>query len=201
MMFADVSENIEGLKEKDTAINLKMETLQEENADLKERLQDAENNQLQGTSKGTSIDLEDSADSRVKSITLSGNSVQETTSGTNLLPTNIMTGKFINDAGDIQVNDKWILSDYIEVSPNNLYCLSSAKLNSVVNVQLEIAEYNENKEFIKLNWYSTDTDSPKQVITTTNNTAYIIIGYRNDKDYKELMVEKGNARTIYERYT
>ncbi len=58
-----------------------IETLEQENADLKERLADAENNQLTGTAEGTEIDITDSADSRVRSIELEGNSTQETVEG------------------------------------------------------------------------------------------------------------------------
>jgi len=52
--------------------------------DLQERLQDAEKNQLTGQASGQSIDLSDSADSRVRSIELEGNSEQESTTGKNL---------------------------------------------------------------------------------------------------------------------
>lgn len=54
-------------------------------ADLEERVEDLEKNQIPGTASGTSINLQDSASSRVKSIGLWGNSEQNTTSGKNLL--------------------------------------------------------------------------------------------------------------------
>ena len=59
--------------------------IDEQIANLEERVEDLENNQIQGTASGTSIDLQDSASSRVKSIGINGNSEQETTIGKNLL--------------------------------------------------------------------------------------------------------------------
>ncbi len=61
--------------------------------DYTERLQDAEKNRLIAPKNGTSIKISDSADSRVVSIGVKGNSVQNTTKGYQLLniPDNVMT--------------------------------------------------------------------------------------------------------------
>ena len=72
--------------------------------DLQERLQDAEKNQLTGQASGESIDLSDSADSRVRSIELEGNSEQKSTTGKNLLPdyleTETKNGVTLTNNGD-----------------------------------------------------------------------------------------------------
>ncbi len=74
----EIQEDIGNIETEQTEQNTRITELEQE-------IEDLQNNQLTGTAQGTSIDLTDSADSRVRSIELKGNSTQETTEGKNLL--------------------------------------------------------------------------------------------------------------------
>ena len=78
-----MNENWDKLDANAEDVKDKIESLHSENAELKERLIDAENNQLTGQATGTSIDIYDSADSRVRDVEIGGHSEQETTEGKN----------------------------------------------------------------------------------------------------------------------
>ena len=68
------------------ALQGQVDTLETQVADLEEQVSDLENNQLTGTSTGQSIYIEDSTNTKVRSIGLSGNSEQESTTGYNIFP-------------------------------------------------------------------------------------------------------------------
>ena len=102
----DKQEIIEDVEEE---INPTIEALQEELAEIKAENEDLQSNQLTGQSSGTSIDLSDSADSRVRSIGLSGNSEQESTTGKQLFDIGTSASDYSNSLGNsLIVNDKSI---------------------------------------------------------------------------------------------
>jgi hypothetical protein len=63
-----------------------VETLETQVSELEEQVSELEANQLTGEAEGTSIDINDSADAKVRSIGLVGRTTQESTTGKNLLP-------------------------------------------------------------------------------------------------------------------
>jgi hypothetical protein len=68
---------IEGIQEDIGNIETEQTEQNTRITELEQEVEDLQNNQLTGTAEGTSIDLTDSADSRVRSIELEGNSVQD----------------------------------------------------------------------------------------------------------------------------
>lgn len=86
--------------------------------ELEEQVNDLENNQLTGTATGTSIDLEDSADARVRSIELKGNSVQNG-EPTPTIPVEIYSA---GDSGSIVekiINKNWFDVNVIQERTTN----------------------------------------------------------------------------------
>ena len=81
--FQDVNSDISGISDDVDTIegnisDIEAEQITQNNRiiELEEQVNDLENNQLTGTASGTDINLTDSADARVRSIELKGNSVQ-----------------------------------------------------------------------------------------------------------------------------
>lgn len=92
-------------------------------ADLEEQVEDLQKNQLQGNESGTSIDLNDSADSRIKSITLWGNSIQKTIEESNLFDINNANyfNGYINTTSQKLQADNGYKAGYIQIEPNKTY--------------------------------------------------------------------------------
>lgn len=104
-------------------------------------------------------------------------------------------GYWISNQQDT-VNTAWNLSDYIEVSSNTAYILSSTYISGQSSeAQTEIAEYDKNKTYIANHFLSSLTNS----ITTSGTTHYVKIAYRNDKQ-TNIQLEKGSTATSYEPY-
>lgn len=161
-------------------------------ADLEEQVEDLQKNQLQGNESGTSIDLSDSADSRVKSITLNGNSVQNTSilpseyqqveyiesTGTQYIDTSIKPNqniKFnITMKGNRKNQSEFILGSRIGFQNNNFglsfqYDVSDATLDSIRlawgNATLDYDASNTN---IKTNINNFVIDAGKLYMNNTN---------------------------------
>lgn len=92
-------------------------------ADLEEQVEDLQKNQLIEPASGTSINLSNSADSRVKSITLNGNSVQKTIEESNLFDINNANyfNGYINTTSQKLQADNGYKAGYIQIEPNKTY--------------------------------------------------------------------------------
>lgn len=121
----EIKEEISDIKEEQTTQNTRIE-------ELEEQVQELENNQLTGTSTGQSIYIEDSTNTKVRSIGLSGNSEQDGTP----TPENPVEIHSTGDSGS--VNEK--------VQNKNL-----VKLNSTLNTTRNNVEisYNEQTKKVK----------------------------------------------------
>lgn len=180
--------------------------------DLQGRVDDLEKNALKGTASGTSISITDSADSRVKSIGLSGNSIQNGTptisnsveiescgDNENLYNENITpTHYFYNAQG---VRDENPARTFINQTINNLQKKSlaisySRKVGS--DTYIRINEYNTSGTFIKRTMISTTPYS----LTLDTNTSYIIICVDSDTDYyfEKLKIEYSSTATVWSPY-
>ena len=93
------------------------------------------------------------------------------------------------------------MSDYIEIEPNKSYTFSHNDENST-GQSLIIAEFDENKNFIKRNSqgnYNYETYEPYTIITNSN-TKFIILNYNNTYNNSLFQLEKGSQVTTYEPY-
>ena len=133
---------------------------------------------------------------QIKSIT--GASLKLT--GKNLYD-NEYTNNIVSNEGVITPNPNWNMSDYIEVEPNKNYTFSHNDENST-GQSLIIAEFDENKNFIKRNSqgnYNYETYEPYTIITDSN-TKFLILNYNNTYNNSLFQLEKGSQVTTYEPY-
>ena len=167
--------------------------INEQIADLEEQEEDSKNNQLYGSESGTSIDLNDSADSRIKSIELFGRSKQYTTTGAQLFNKNTVTvnKRLSTSAGNMYNENGYNVSNFIEVEPNTQYTLFTT-------VKSYIAEYSIAKGFIK-GYEEWNSASEPLTIITSENTHFIKFDYRNTDT--TVQFQKGNISLPYEEFT
>ena len=99
--------------------------------------------------------------------------------------------------GSISSNSVWTQSDYIKVSPNTTYTMSSSVATNNGG-SWEISNYNNSKTWVSSAQYGT-INVKYYTITTGNNVEYIRLGYRNDR-YQDIQFEKGNTATSYAPY-
>ena len=114
---------------------------------------------------------------------------------------NEYTNNIVSNEGIITSNLNWNMSDYIEVEPNKSYTFSHNDENST-GQSLIIAEFDENKNFIKRNSqgnYNYETYEPYTIITNSN-TKFIILNYNNTYNNSLFQLEKGSQVTTYEPY-
>ena len=163
-------------------------------ADLEEQVEDLQKNQLIEPASGTSINLSNSADSRVKSIELFGRSEQYTTTGAQLFNKNTVTvnKRLSTSAGNMYNENGYNVSNFIEVEPNTQYTLFT-------NVKSYIAEYSIAKGFIKGYEEWNSASEPLTTIITSENTHFIKFDYRNTDT--TVQFQKGNISLPYEEFT
>lgn len=114
---------------------------------------------------------------------------------------NEYTNNIVSNEGIITSNPNWNMSDYIEIEPNKSYTFSHNDENST-GQSLIIAEFDENKNFIKRNSqgnYNYETYEPYTIITNSN-TKFIILNYNNTYNNSLFQLEKGSQVTTYEPY-
>lgn len=154
-----------------------------------------------GEASGTSINIKDSTLAEFQEISVDGVCEQVTTTGKQLFNINTITKEhFIDELGNILSNTSWNISlENIEVSANEEYTFSRNKLE-INESQFIICEYKSNGDFIKKNqlWQN---GTYKYTITTTSETKFVHLGYRNDFAHSDLMFQKGADRTQFEPYT
>lgn len=102
---------------------------------------------------------------------------------------NIVIGKYISNSGVVTDNsNNFYNSKYIPVKPNTTYTLSTSTAISYCSFM----EYDENKEFITRTLFGKSAPAiTSETITTTENTAYILIG--SNVKYSSLSLEDVKA--------
>ena len=117
----------------------------------------------------------------------------------NLFDITTATNGYINTNGAVSANDDWKLSQYIEVKNNSSYTMSRS---NGARQSFVIAEYDENKTFIKRNEQGLQpigVNSP-YTIKTDAITKYIRINYNNTFQATTIKLEKGNKASGYSPY-
>ena len=129
--------------------------------------------------------------------TITGN-IKVTSCGKNLFDEKNITNAVISNNGTISVNSSWNMSDYINVSGGTNYTFSH---NDTISSKqsLMIAEFDENKNFIKRNVQGDTNIMAPYTITTTVDTKYVLLNYNKTYGNSMLQFEKGTA-TSYEPY-
>lgn len=168
----------------------------------------------QATGQGTSITLENTIEAQFTKFDVEGNSTQDgTPSPDNEVPiysagdnenlfdiTTAINGYFETDTnGEVSANKNWKLSQYIEVKNNSSYTMSRS---DGTRQSFVIAEYDENKTFIKRNeqgFQPVGVNLP-YTITTGATTKYIRINYNNTFQATTIKLEKGNKASGYSPY-
>ena len=147
------------------------------------------------------INVGDSYKEQLLNLSIDGVLKQNTTTGKQLFNIkNITEGRYIDESGNILNNPNWNISlENIDVSANEEYTFSRDNLE-INESQFLICEYNSNGDFIKQNqlWQK---GTYKYTITTTSETKFVHLGYRNDFAHSDLMFQKGADRTQFEPYT
>lgn len=151
----DVSDLISGLVDEST-FNATVTVINQRIDELQTKVTDLENNRSTDTGSGTSIDLNDSADSEVVSIEMEGNSYQETTS--------------ISD-GD----------EYDSPSPEHEQPINSCGDNG--SITEKVVNENEFNPTPALNGYNVNANG---IGTSTNFSISSKIKYNNSKKYYTL---------------
>lgn len=188
----EIKEEISDIKEEQTTQNTRIE-------ELEEQVQELESNQLTGTSTGQSIYIEDSTNTKVRSIGLSGNSEQESTIGKNLFNIdNSELNKILSPgAGTTGGGSNIDTSDYIPVTSGTTYVLKGVTSESTYYYNYYVCLYDENKTFVE-----------RQTMTSLGSKAFSFIpsqsGYIRFSyihNISDLQLEQGSTATPYEPYT
>lgn len=208
----EIKEEISDIKEEQTTQNTRIE-------ELEEQVQELENNQLTGTATGQSIYIEDSTNTKVRSIGLSGNSEQDGTptpenpveihstgdSGSvnekvqnkNLFDkSTAIVGAINKNTGAINTNDTlYWSSDFIEVKPNNGY---SNNISVFRSDSYGFALYDRNKNYI-----TGITATNNISVPNNDNIKYLRFCFRNETatnyptDINIVQLEQGSTATDY----
>lgn len=188
----EIKEEISDIKEEQTTQNTRIE-------ELEEQVQELENNQLTGTATGQSIYIEDSTNTKVRSIGLSGNSEQDGTP----TPENPVEIHSTGDSGSVNekvqnknlwdeqwangyydVNGNLIQNNYYVRSKNYIPIEPSKKIyfpydsffkkyGSSSSVAFKVFFYNANKNFISNYQMYTNFGKDRWNITTPSNCYFI----------------------------
>lgn len=151
----EVKEDIEDLQEDVSGIK-------EENAELKVKVQDLQNNRLTDTANGESIDVSDSADSEVVSINSKGNSKQETTEGRQIFDNTIN-----------QATGSYGISSIIDTGKRITYTGSSTDLPSTIFsffVVKNLSNYVGKTVRAKMNFTASSTNKGRFIIGLSSST-------------------------------
>lgn len=181
--------------------------LQEENTELKEDLSDAEDNQLTAPASGESIDLNDSANAKIREPKLIGKSWQNSTTGKQLFNKNAQvtsTGNitsYTNNNGIYTIIPTGTGNPQIRIEciiPAGTYILNSEVYLSATQVLRSANETLKNfgSQYKNQN-FTTTADSTEILFNWDNpgNTNPIIL------DLSSLMINTGSTVEPYEEYT
>lgn len=111
---------------------------------------------------------------------------------------NEIVGQLINSSGVVSTNENWNTSEYISVKKGSTICWS---YETVGAGQLTINEFNDAKSFIKQTYADYRNNNGNElVVTLSNDTSYVRVGYRNDLTCDNLVLEYGNKRSGSREY-
>ena len=187
---------IEALQEEQTTQNNRIE-------ELEEQIQELENNQLTGTATGQSIYIEDSANAKVRSIALTGNTTQESTTGKQLFD---LKG-FLTDRGVSYTENE---DGSITFTPINsqtyMNPLQFSEEDIVVSLSgsiMNISSTNARVQLVKKDGSSASVIS-EEINTLNNRTANKIRfdwSTAGTITMKNIMLNEGTTAEPYEPYT
>jgi len=183
--------------------------------ELSAYISDLENNQLTGQSSGTSIDLSDSADSRVRSIGLSGNSEQESTTGKskfNIFDLIKMSNSYSNYKNGYSfepIGTMYNIGVTLE-KPIQLPVSFSYKIKNETGTNFRLIFEFDNGTSMNLIQYGSGTGTNERTITANNITqsgATTITKIKGDYSDSgrftiyDFIINEGTTATSYEPYT
>ena len=115
----------------------------------------------------------------------------------NLANTNNYSLGHINMSnGGIEEDNNWAYTK-VKIKPNTQY---TYQLTSTENQEYEVAQYQSNGTYIVGNFGNWTSGKQSYTFTTSNNTDYILIAWRNDLSHSNIQVEEGSATTDYVPY-
>ena len=102
----------------------------------------------------------------------------------------------ISSTGAIEFNNDWAYTK-VKLKPNTQY---TYQLTSTENQEYEVAQYQSNGTYIVGNFGNWTSGKQSYTFTTSNNTDYILIAWRNDLSHSNIQVEEGSVATDYAPY-
>lgn len=111
---------------------------------------------------------------------------------------NAQSGTFYNTSnGSIISSSAWSQSEYIPFNSNTIFTISSTYLEN--NSSFELTQFDENKQWITSRQFSLISGSWTE--TTENNTKYIKVGFRNDRNVElNIQLEQSPTPSPYTPY-
>lgn len=109
----------------------------------------------------------------------------------------------IDNTGNLITSDSWVISDYNSISPNTNYTLSYTS-DETSYYQFKIAWYDNNLNFIKIDYYQANSIY-NYTYLSPNNAKYCRIAYSTSVSSKpvvrkNIQLEEGDTATTYEPY-
>lgn len=109
----------------------------------------------------------------------------------------------IDNTGNLTTNDSWVISDYNSISPNTNYTLSYTS-DETSYYQFKIAWYDNNLNFIKLDYYQANS-TYNYTHLSPSDAKYCRIAYSTSVsskpiNRKNIQIEEGTTATTYEPY-
>ena len=109
---------------------------------------------------------------------------------------NYLLGHINMSNGGIDEDNNWAYTK-VKLKPNTQY---TYQLTSTENQEYEVAQYQSNGTYIVGNFGNWTNGKQSYTFTTSNNTDYILIAWRNDLSHSNIQVEEGSTATDYVPY-
>lgn len=109
---------------------------------------------------------------------------------------NYLLGHINMSNGGIDEDNNWAYTK-VKLKPNTQY---TYQLTSTENQEYEVAQYQSNGTYIEGNFGNWTSGKQSYTFTTSNNTDYILIAWRNDLSHSNIQVEEGTTATDYVPY-
>ena len=109
---------------------------------------------------------------------------------------NYLLGHINMSNGGIDEDNNWAYTK-VKLKPNTQY---TYQLTSTENQEYEVAQYQSNGTYIVGNFGNWTSGKQSYTFTTSNNTDYILIAWRNDLSHSNIQVEEGSVATDYAPY-
>ena len=109
---------------------------------------------------------------------------------------NYLLGHINMSNGGIDEDNNWAYTK-VKIKPNTQY---TYQLTTTGNQEYEVAQYQSNGTYIVGNFGNWTSGKQSYTFTTSNNTDYILIAWRNDLSHSNIQVEEGSVATDYVPY-